>query len=107
MSDNTPKLTPMYRQYLEIKKEYPDSLLFYRMGDFYELFFEDAEVASRELQLALTSRSRDEGGIPMCGGPGHRRDQRHLLQWVGRGRPEQPGGHRPPAGRPGAPGGKG
>ena len=61
----------MYRQYLEIKKEYPDSLLFYRMGDFYELFFEDAEVASRELQLALTSRSRDEGGIPMCGVPWH------------------------------------
>ncbi len=71
MSDNAPKLTPMYRQYLEIKKEYPDALLFYRMGDFYELFFEDAEIASRELQLALTSRSRDEGGVPMCGVPWH------------------------------------
>ena len=71
MSDNEPKLTPMYRQYLDIKKGYPDTLLFYRMGDFYELFFEDAEIASRELQLALTSRSRDEGGVPMCGVPWH------------------------------------
>ena len=71
MSENMPKLTPMYRQYMEIKQEYPDALLFYRMGDFYELFFEDAEVASRELQLTLTSRSRDDGGVPMCGVPWH------------------------------------
>ena len=71
MSENKPKLTPMYRQYMEIKQEYPDALLFYRMGDFYELFFEDAEAASRELQLTLTSRSRDEGGVPMCGVPWH------------------------------------
>lgn len=71
MSENAPRLTPMYRQYLEIKKEYPDALLFYRMGDFYELFFDDAETAARELQLALTSRSRDEGGVPMCGVPWH------------------------------------
>ncbi|MBQ8744043.1 MAG: DNA mismatch repair protein MutS, partial [Mailhella sp.] len=54
-----------------LKQEYPDALLFYRMGDFYELFFEDAEVASRELQLTLTSRSRDDGGVPMCGVPWH------------------------------------
>ncbi len=65
------KITPMYRQYLEIKGEYPDALLFYRMGDFFELFFEDAKIASRELQLALTSRSREEGGVPMCGVPWH------------------------------------
>ena len=71
MSEPTIKLTPMYRQYMEIKQEYPDALLFYRMGDFYELFFEDAEVASRELQLTLTSRSRDDGGVPMCGVPWH------------------------------------
>ena len=71
MSENKPKLTPMYRQYMEIKQEYPDALLFYRMGDFYELFFEDAEVASRELQLTLTSRSKDDGGVPMCGVPWH------------------------------------
>ena len=44
-----PRLTPMYEQYLKVKAEYPDALLFYRMGDFYEMFFEDAEVASREL----------------------------------------------------------
>ena len=69
MSQMKPKLTPMYRQYMEIKQEYPDTLLFYRMGDFYELFFDDAEVAARELQLTLTSRSRDEGGVPMCGVP--------------------------------------
>ncbi|WP_446424144.1 DNA mismatch repair protein MutS [Mailhella sp.] len=71
MSQMKPKLTPMYRQYMEIKQEYPDTLLFYRMGDFYELFFDDAEVAARELQLTLTSRSRDEGGVPMCGVPWH------------------------------------
>lgn len=47
----------MFEQYLRIKEGYPDALLFYRMGDFYELFFEDAEVASRELQIALTSRN--------------------------------------------------
>ncbi|WP_458399724.1 DNA mismatch repair protein MutS [Mailhella sp.] len=71
MSENKPKLTPMYRQYMDIKQEYPDALLFYRMGDFYELFFDDAEVASRELQLTLTSRSKDDGGVPMCGVPWH------------------------------------
>ncbi len=65
------KLTPMYEQYLSIKKDYPDAVLFYRMGDFYELFFKDAEIASRELQLALTSRSKDEAGVPMCGVPWH------------------------------------
>lgn len=64
------KMTPMYEQYLGIKKQYPDAILFYRMGDFYELFFEDAEIAARELQLALTSRSKDDV-IPMCGLPWH------------------------------------
>ena len=67
-----PRLTPMYEQYLKVKAEYPDALLFYRMGDFYEMFFEDAEVASRELQLTLTSRNRSgEDCIPMCGVPWH------------------------------------
>ena len=84
MSDNAPRLTPMYRQYLEIKKEYPDALLFYRMGDFYELFFEDAETAARELQLALTSRSRDEGGVPMCGVPWHAAES-YISQLVEKG----------------------
>ncbi len=66
------KLTPMLAQYLSIKKEYPDALLFFRMGDFYELFFEDAEVASKELQIALTSRNpNDKDPVPMCGVPYH------------------------------------
>ncbi|TVM35010.1 DNA mismatch repair protein MutS [Oceanidesulfovibrio marinus] len=66
------KLTPMFEQYLGIKEEYPDALLFYRMGDFYELFFEDAEIAARELSIALTSRNpNDEARVPMCGVPHH------------------------------------
>lgn len=66
------KITPMFEQYLAIKEEYPDALLFYRMGDFYELFFHDAEVAARELQIALTSRNANaEHPIPMCGVPHH------------------------------------
>jgi DNA mismatch repair protein MutS len=62
----------MFEQYLSIKGEYPDALLFYRMGDFYELFFEDAEKASRELQIALTSRNPNADlKVPMCGVPHH------------------------------------
>ncbi|WP_432736311.1 DNA mismatch repair protein MutS [Maridesulfovibrio sp. FT414] len=69
---STQKLTPMFQQYLEIKEEHPDSLLFFRMGDFYELFFEDAEVAARELQITLTCRNpNSESKIPMCGVPHH------------------------------------
>ena len=78
------KITPMYRQYLEIKGEYPDALLFYRMGDFFELFFEDAKIASRELQLALTSRSRDEGAVPMCGVPWHSAES-YISQLIDKG----------------------
>jgi len=68
-----PKMTPMLRQYLEIKEEYPDEILFYRMGDFYEMFFEDAEVASKILGITLTSRNSkaDAARIPMCGIPYH------------------------------------
>ncbi len=66
------KLTPMFEQYLSVKHEYPDALLFYRMGDFYELFFEDAKVAARELQIALTSRNPNaDVKVPMCGVPHH------------------------------------
>ena len=66
------KLTPMFEQYHAIKQEYPDTLLFYRMGDFYELFFEDAQIAARELQITLTSRnSQAENPVPMCGVPHH------------------------------------
>jgi DNA mismatch repair protein MutS len=69
------KVTPMMAQYLEIKRANPDSLLFYRMGDFYELFFTDAEVASAALGIALTRRGKHQGeDIPMCGVPVHAAD---------------------------------
>lgn len=65
-------MTPMLEQYLEIKEHYPDALLFFRMGDFYELFFDDAEIAARELQIALTSRNpKADLKVPMCGVPYH------------------------------------
>ncbi len=65
-----PKSTPMIRQYLQIKGDYPDAILFYRMGDFYEMFFEDAETAARVLDITLTSRNKnDESPVPMCGVP--------------------------------------
>jgi DNA mismatch repair protein MutS len=65
-------LTPMMRQYLEIKSKYPESLLLYRMGDFYEMFMEDALTASRVLDIALTSRDRQaQNPVPMCGVPYH------------------------------------
>jgi DNA mismatch repair protein MutS len=64
--------TPLMRQYAAIKKQHPSALLFFRLGDFYELFFEDAQVASRELQITLTSRNKEKGAaIPMCGVPYH------------------------------------
>ncbi len=66
------KPTPMMQQYLEIKAQYPDALLLYRMGDFYELFMEDAVVAARILEIALTSRDKQaDNPIPMCGVPFH------------------------------------
>ncbi|MGB3045764.1 MAG: DNA mismatch repair protein MutS [Xanthobacteraceae bacterium] len=69
------RLTPMMEQYLEIKAANPGLLLFYRMGDFYELFFEDAEVASRALGITLTKRGKHQGeDIPMCGVPVERAD---------------------------------
>ena len=68
--------SPVMVQYIEIKTANPDSLLFYRMGDFYELFFEDAEVASRALGIVLTKRGKHLGrDIPMCGVPVHRADE--------------------------------
>lgn len=67
--------TPMMAQYLAIKEAHPDSLLFYRMGDFYELFFDDAVVASKALDIALTKRGKHAGeDIPMCGVPIHAAD---------------------------------
>ncbi len=64
--------TPLMRQYAAIKKEHPNALLFFRLGDFYELFFDDAILAARELQITLTSRNKEKGTIiPMCGVPYH------------------------------------
>ncbi|ACL05684.1 DNA mismatch repair protein MutS [Desulfatibacillum aliphaticivorans] len=69
---SAPKVTPMVRQYLSIKAEHPDSILFFRMGDFYEMFFEDAEKASKALDITLTSRNKnDPDPVPMCGVPHH------------------------------------
>src|ERR1700751_2208352 len=65
--------TPAMRQYLDAKDKHRDAIMLFRMGDFYEMFYEDALVAARALELTLTSRSKDSngGGIPMCGGPFH------------------------------------
>ncbi len=65
------KLTPMMKQYLDIKKKHQDDILFFRMGDFYEMFFDDAHIASKILDIALTSRQND---VPMCGIPYHAAD---------------------------------
>jgi DNA mismatch repair protein MutS len=67
------ELTPMMRQYLEIKTQYPDTILFFRLGDFYEMFMDDAVKASRILDIALTSRNKSQEGadVPLCGVPYH------------------------------------
>src|SRR6267142_1758410 len=70
MSASNP--TPMLRQYHELKQQNPGTLLFFRLGDFYELFFDDAIVGSRELQITLTARHKESGNpVPMCGVPHH------------------------------------
>src|SRR5262244_2326257 len=75
-SGDDQRVTPLMEQYIEIKAANPDCLLFYRMGDFYELFFEDAEVAARALGIVLTKRGKHLGrDIPMCGVPIHRADE--------------------------------
>jgi len=79
------RVTPMMAQYIEIKAANPDCLLFYRMGDFYELFFEDAEIASRALGIVLTKRGKHQGAdIPMCGVPIERADD-YLHRLIGLG----------------------
>src|SRR6266545_4929515 len=66
------KVTPMMQQYLQIKERYRDAILFFRLGDFYEMFFEDAHTASKILDIALTSRNKsDESSVPLCGVPYH------------------------------------
>jgi DNA mismatch repair protein MutS len=75
----------MIKQYLSIKEQYPDAILFYRMGDFYEMFFEDAQVASRVLEITLTSRNKnDDSPVPMCGVP-HRAAQSYIARLIDNG----------------------
>ncbi|HSK68788.1 MAG TPA: DNA mismatch repair protein MutS [Candidatus Limnocylindria bacterium] len=79
------ELTPMMRQYLELKEEHPDALLFFRLGDFYELFFDDAKTASRELELTLTGRDCGMAErAPMCGVPWHAADA-YVARLIARG----------------------
>ena len=76
MTDQAPdRLTPMLKQYLDLKSRYADALLLFQMGDFFELFFQDAETAAAALNIALTSRSRQaDERIPMAGFPLHAAD---------------------------------
>ncbi len=77
--------TPMLQQYLKIKAQYKDAFLFFRLGDFYEMFFEDATAASQELEITLTSRDGgDAGRIPMCGVPYHSADN-YISQLINKG----------------------
>src|ERR1700752_2546754 len=84
-SETPGRLTPMMEQYLEIKAAHPGLLLFYRMGDFYELFFDDAEIASKALGIMLTKRGKHQGmDIPMCGVPVERSDD-YLHRLIAKG----------------------
>jgi len=85
-STRVPAQTPAMRQYQDAKRQYPGTIVFFRMGDFYEMFYEDALVASRALELTLTSRSKDASGgaIPMCGVPYHAVDT-YLTRLVRKG----------------------
>ncbi|MBU9714469.1 DNA mismatch repair protein MutS [Evansella tamaricis] len=79
------KQTPMIEQYLRIKAQYEDAFLFFRLGDFYELFFEDAKKAAKELEITLTGRGKGEGErIPMCGVPYHSAEQ-YIIQLIKKG----------------------
>ena len=78
-------VTPMMTQFMEIKSEYPTALLFYRMGDFYELFFDDAVAAAQALDIVLTKRGKHLGeDIPMCGVPYHAAEG-YLLSLIRKG----------------------
>ena len=82
-----PELTPMMQQYLQIKAENPGCILFFRLGDFYEMFAEDAKLVSRELDLTLTTRDRakpEEERTPMCGVPYHS-SEAYIARLVSRG----------------------
>jgi len=84
MSISSAKSTPMVEQYQRIKSQNPDSLLLFRLGDFYELFYEDAQQASKILGITLTSRRKDDGAMPMCGVPYHAAE-RYVAQLVREG----------------------
>ena len=85
MDGTVKKVTPMMAQFLNIKEQYKEALLFYRMGDFYELFFEDAIVASKALGITLTKRGQHSGkDIPMCGVPAHASES-YLLEQITHG----------------------
>src|SRR5436309_9949734 len=72
MTTTNQNVTPMLRQYQELKRQHPGTLLFFRLGDLYELFFEDAITGARELEITLTARHKERGApIPMCGVPHH------------------------------------
>ena len=80
-----PKLSPMMQQYMDIKANYQDCILFFRLGDFYEMFFDDAKTASRELELTLTGKQCGmEERAPMCGVPFHSADT-YIARLVDRG----------------------
>jgi len=84
-SENGARLTPVMRQYWEIKEKYPDTILFFRIGDFYETFESDAELISRELEIVLTSRSKSgDNRIPLAGVPYHAADG-YIAKLVGKG----------------------
>ncbi|MGB9660574.1 MAG: DNA mismatch repair protein MutS [Moorellaceae bacterium] len=83
-TDKGSGLTPMMQQYKELKDKHKDAILFFRLGDFYEMFFEDAVVASQELGIVLTSRESGEDAPPMCGVPYHAADS-YIARLVGKG----------------------
>ena len=85
METSKSKLSPMMVQYFQIKAQYNDAILFFRLGDFYEMFFEDAKLASKELDLVLTGRDcGQEERAPMCGVPFHSADS-YIAKQVSRG----------------------
>lgn len=82
--ENLNNLTPAMKQYVEVKQKYPDCLVMFRMGDFYEMFYDDAVTASRELEITLTSRGKDEKKAPLAGVPYHAIEQ-YLARLVRKG----------------------
>ena len=83
-AESNPAATPLMRQYHAIKQQVPGALLMFRLGDFYELFYEDAVTAARELEITLTSRNKEKGAaIPMCGVPYHSAEG-YIARLIGR-----------------------